>query len=93
MYLQRNESISASQFPASFNFTNVTTAFKQGSRNAKDNYRPISILPVVSKDFEKLICASNFRIILIIYFQDFRVVSEKNWGTALPSFVDRQIEK
>ena len=34
----------------------VTLVFKQGSRNLKDNYRPISILAVASKVFEKLIC-------------------------------------
>ena len=28
----------------------------KGNRNQKDNYRPISILPIISKIFEKLIC-------------------------------------
>ena len=53
MYLQRNEGISASKFPASFNFANVTPAFKQGCRNVKDNYRPTH---KYSKDFEKFMC-------------------------------------
>ena len=35
---------------------NVTCFFKQGSKTQKDNYKPISILPVISKIFEKLIC-------------------------------------
>ena len=56
IYLQRNEGVSASQFPASFKFENATPAFKQGSKNVKDNCRPISILPIVSKDFKKLMC-------------------------------------
>ena len=46
--------ISASQFPASFKFANVAPASKDASRNLKDKYRPISILHVVSKDFERL---------------------------------------
>ena len=54
--LKFNEAIYASKFWASFKFANVTPAFKQGSRNQKDNYRPISILPIISKIFEKLIC-------------------------------------
>ena len=29
---------------------------KQGPRYQKDNHRPISILPIISKIFEKLIC-------------------------------------
>ena len=53
---ERKRGISASQFPARFKFANITPASKQGSRNFKDNHRPISILPVVSKVFEKLMC-------------------------------------
>ena len=54
--LQCNEVICASKFPASFKLANITPDFKQGSRNQKENYRPISILPIISKIFEKLIC-------------------------------------
>ena len=50
------KAICASKFPASFKFANGTPVFKQGSRNQKDNYRLISILPFISKIFEKLIC-------------------------------------
>ena len=44
------------KFPTTLKFANVTPAFKKGNRNQKDNYRPISILPIISKIFEKLIC-------------------------------------
>ena len=54
--LQFNETICSSKFPTSFKFANVTPVFKQGSRNQEGNYRPISILPIISKIFEKLIC-------------------------------------
>ena len=54
--LQFNETIFSSKFPTSFKFANVTPVFKQGSRNQKDNYRSISLLPIISKIFEKLIC-------------------------------------
>ena len=43
-------------FPASFKLANITPVFKQASRNQKENCRPISILPIVLKIFEKLIC-------------------------------------
>ena len=43
------------KFPASFKFANLTLNFKQGSRNQKNNCRPISILFIISKIFEKLI--------------------------------------
>ena len=39
-----------------FKSTDIAAAFKQGSQNKKENYRPISILPLISKIFEKIIC-------------------------------------
>ena len=54
--LQFIETICSSKFPTSFKFANVTPVFKQGSGNQKDNYRPISILPIISKILETLIC-------------------------------------
>ena len=54
--VQFNEAMCAFKFPASLKFANITPVFKQGSRNQKENYRPISILPIISKIFEKIIC-------------------------------------
>ena len=54
--LQFNEGICSSKYAESFKLANITPAFKQGSRNLKGNYRPISILPIISKIFEKLMC-------------------------------------
>ena len=34
---------------------NVTPVFKKGARTSKNNYRPVSILPILSKLFERLI--------------------------------------
>ena len=34
---------------------NVTPVLKKGARISKNNYRPVSILPVLSKLFERLI--------------------------------------
>ena len=44
------------KYAESFKLVNITPAFKQGSTNLKVNYRPISILPIISKIFEKLMC-------------------------------------
>ena len=54
--LQFNEGICSSKYAESFKLVNITHSFKQGSRNLKDNYRPISILAIISKLFEKFIC-------------------------------------
>ena len=54
--LQFNGGICSSNYAESFKLANIAPAFKQGSRNPKDNYRPTSILPIISEIFEKLMC-------------------------------------
>ena len=78
--LQFNEMICSSKFPSSFKFANVTPVFKNGTRNQKDNYRPVSILPVIAKVFEKLISkqlSNHFENILSKFQCGFR----KGFGT------------
>ena len=62
---QFNESINSSRFPLSFKLANITPVFKNESRNHKNNYRPVSILPLISKVFEKIINKQ-----LSIYFEE-----------------------
>ena len=48
-----NNCISNGIFPADFKKANVTHIFKGGDKSDPNNYRPISILPTVSKIFER----------------------------------------
>ena len=50
-----NESSEKSKFPDCLKLPNVTPVFKKGSRASKNKYRPVSILPILSKSFERLI--------------------------------------
>ena len=50
-----NTSIETSQFPDSWKVARITPIFKDGDNTEKSNYRPISVLPVISKLFEKLV--------------------------------------
>ena len=56
LYLQFNEAVDSSKFADFIKSADIAAAFKQGSRNKKKNYRSISILPLISKFFEKIIC-------------------------------------
>ena len=47
-----NESKSNCTFPKTLNFAEITPAHKKDDTTKKDNYRPISILPSISKVFE-----------------------------------------
>ena len=50
-----NFSIFSGSFPDSWKIARVAPIFKGGQRDDRSNYRPISVLPVVSRLFEKLI--------------------------------------
>ena len=40
-------------FPSDSKLADVTPAFKKKSKTSKDNYRPINILPNISKIYER----------------------------------------
>ena len=48
-----NLSLSKGVFPQDFKVAKVTPLFKSGSRDQVGNYRPISVLPIAAKVFEK----------------------------------------
>ena len=51
-----NDAITSSKFPSSLKMENIKAVFKKGTKSIKENYRPISISPLVSKIFERIIC-------------------------------------
>ena len=40
-------------FPTSLELANITPVYKKGSKNSKENYRPVSILPNISKIYKR----------------------------------------
>ena len=57
-----NQLLALNKFPSTRKLGNKTASFKKNDRTNKENYRPISILPNLSKVFEKCIYKqlSNF---------------------------------
>ena len=50
-----NKYIEQSKFPTHWKMARVTPISKEGDKSSKVNYRPISVLPVVCRLFEKLV--------------------------------------
>ena len=50
-----NKIISTGVFPTDWKLAKVTQIFKKGKKDEMNNYRPISVIPVVAKIFEKLV--------------------------------------
>ena len=48
-----NVSIRKEEFPDKLETVDITLAFKKGDKHDKSNYRPVSILPILSKVYEK----------------------------------------
>ena len=71
-----NNTINSSKFPASFQLANVSPVFKNGTRKLKDNNRPVSILPIISKYF-RISSVSNCLTISKLLFRVFSAASEK----------------
>ena len=51
-----NKSIDDGVYPSEMKLARVIALFKKGSKQDPDNYRPISLLPICNKIFERLIC-------------------------------------
>ena len=66
-----NETIKSGKFPAILKNGDITAVFKKGFKGSKENYRPVSILPIISKIFEKIISTqiANFMDPLLSKYQ------------------------
>ena len=51
----RNLSMTLGSFPNVFKIAKVKPLFKKGSKTDPSNYRPISLLPFLSKVFERIV--------------------------------------
>ena len=49
-----NSSLNTARFPEGLKWASITPVFKKGDSASVENYRPISILPTVSKVFERI---------------------------------------
>ena len=48
-----SNALSCSEYPASLKYADITPIFKKDDKTDKTNYRPISILPNLSKIYER----------------------------------------
>ena len=62
-------------FPTKWKMANVQPVHKKNSRQTKSNYRPISLLPICSKIFEKIIFDSMY-----IFFSENDLLSKNQSG-------------
>ena len=79
------------KFPSCLKMANVTPVYKKENRSDKDNYRPVSILPKLSKMCERCLCkqiSTFFEDILSKYQCGFR----KEQCSTLLTSTNREVE-
>ena len=62
-----NRSINSGVFPDEWKCCKVIPLFKQGARSDLNNYRPISIIPVIAKVFERIIYDQIYDYLIIVH--------------------------
>ena len=70
-----NQAITLSLFPDDWKTARVIPLYKNGQRNVAENYRPISVLPAISKIMEKILYDQ-----LYCYLSKFRLLSDGQFG-------------
>ena len=70
-----NQSISTGIFPDALKIAKVKPLFKKGDKTSLNNYRPISILPTISKLFERAIYIQMYN-----YFNSNNLLCEQQYG-------------
>ena len=54
-----NQALTTGEFPSNLKNADVTPVFKKDHPLNKENYRPVTVLPIISKVFEKLMLMQN----------------------------------
>ena len=70
-----NQSLCTGIFPDRLKIAKVIPLFKKGDQHILDNYRPISLLPVISKVFEKIVFDQLYQ-----YFTDNDLIFTSQYG-------------
>ena len=69
------KSIADKKFPSNYKIARIKTIFKKGEKRNTGNYRPISILSLVSKFLEGQVCK-----IIDAHLEDNKILNENQWG-------------
>ena len=70
-----NKSFNEGVFPDCFKIAKVIPLHKKGNKNILDNFRPISLLPQFSKNYEKL-----FKKRLLCFINKYNILNDNQFG-------------
>ena len=88
-----NKSFTSSRkFASNLELADITLIFKRKDPQAKENYRPVSVLPVLSKDFVRLM-QKQINYFITDYLSDFLCRYRQGFSTqlALIKLIERRL--
>ena len=71
-----NQALTTGKFPSNLKNADVTPVFKKNNPLNKENYRPVSVLPIISKVFEKLM-QNQINVHIFFFCRHTCVVTER----------------
>ena len=71
------EIVQHKKYPGNLKLADISPIYKKLEKSLVDNYRPVSILPTVSK-FLNALCKSKWKILLRTFYHHFSVAIEKD---------------
>ena len=93
LYVSINSSIKSSLFPSCLKMADITPIYKKGKRDLKDNYRPVSILPVLPKLYERSMFKQTSEFFENIFSLKSMRIQERPQYTAMALSKTREMEK
>ena len=76
-----NDSLKSAKFPNCLKLASITPVFKKNVCASKNNYRPVSVLPVISKIFERIIICNQLSAFFEEIFSKFQCGFRKGYST------------
>ena len=90
-----NRSLDSGNFPSLWKYSKVSALFKSGDRCDPNNYRPISILPTISKILERGVHMQVYKYLMdndILTPKQFGFRPKMSTGVALADFCDTVLD-
>ena len=87
-----NQSLNTGRFPCKLKVANIIPIFKKGDEHDFNNYRPISLVPSISKVFEKTIYSQLFQYLTVnslLHANQYGFRAKYSTELALNELVDR----
>ena len=81
-----NLMITTDIFPESFKISKITPLYKQGDHSLLTNYRPISLLPTISKVFERIIYDQMYE-----YLNENNLLAKEQYGFVKITLLNMQL--